>query len=225
MGKNRSVAVEAPRRAGRRRLGLAAGALAALLLCGGIGAGVTFQGAQSAPAAAFLAAVARDPLSVLAIRSPGRRGEGALLQVKPPAAGLKVTRPGPAPKPESPPPEIAGPPVFPPEPAPAAGLIETPGPFGPESFAPPPGVGAPEFGFLVGPPPAPVDELIGGPSSPFIAPPPGGGLPGAIEIGIPEPSTWAMMLAGFFGVGAAMRLTKKRRKTRTGDPCLDGLRA
>jgi hypothetical protein len=72
-----------------------------------------------------------------------------------------------------------------------------------------------------------VAESIGGPSLPFIAPPPGGGgtLPGAIEIGIPEPSTWAMMLAGFFGVGAAMRSGKRRRKERNGGPSLDGLKA
>jgi hypothetical protein len=31
---------------------------------------------------------------------------------------------------------------------------------------------------------------------------------------VPEPETWAMMLLGFFGIGAAMRRAKPARPTR-----------
>lgn len=36
---------------------------------------------------------------------------------------------------------------------------------------------------------------------------------GEITSAVPEPSTWAIMLLGFFGVGGAMRLARRKQKT------------
>ena len=42
---------------------------------------------------------------------------------------------------------------------------------------------------------------------------PADGLTGSLTISLPEPSSWAMMLVGFGGLGAAMRSRRKRAST------------
>jgi hypothetical protein len=138
-----------------------------------------------------------DPMSLFAGRSPGERGEGALLPTKLAKAGpeervlseVRDRDPG-----------IGDPPAEPgflPDAAlPGSRAADAPpgGPAG-EPFAP--------FGTPFGNPGDPGPSFIpGGPGgSPPFTPPPGGG----IASGIPEPGTWAVMILGFFAVGWVMR--------------------
>ena len=153
-----------------------------------------------------------DPMSLFAGRSPGERGEGALLPTKLAKAGpeervlsqVRDRDPGVG----DPPPESGL--------LPDAGLPGAPGegalpggpaggepfvPFVGSPFAPPGGPGDP---FIPGPGGPP-----GGPGGPPGTPPPGGG----IASGVPEPGTWAVMILGFFAVGWAMR---RRAQLRPG---------
>lgn len=41
------------------------------------------------------------------------------------------------------------------------------------------------------------------------------GQQGQISGGVPEPASWAMMLTGFFGVGGAIRLSRRQRGLAT----------
>jgi hypothetical protein len=161
--------------------------------------------------AGIIAALA-DPLSLFAARSPGERGAGALLSTKPglgPAERVlsEVRDRDPAAG-DAPP---AADPLTPADVAalsdgiPGAGGLPggTGGAGGAPAFASPffapfaPGGGDPGDPGLVGSPPP------GGPPG-IIPPPPGGGISA-----VPEPATWAMMILGFFGAGAALR-----RRTR-----------
>lgn len=150
-----------------------------------------------------------DPMSLFAGRSPGERGEGALLPTKLAKAGpeervlsqVRDRDPG-----------VGDPPPDP-------GLLpdaDLPGsrvanglPGGPAGGAP----FAPFVGSPFAPPGGPGDPFIPGPGAPPGGPPgtppPGGG----IASGVPEPGTWAVMILGFFAVGWAMR---RRAQLRPG---------
>ena len=172
-----------------------------------------------------LIAVLKDPLTLFAERSPGGRAEGALIPVKervlstirdrdpagtlpgvedPVVAGVPE-----APGPAGPAPEervLSGEREGLPGGGGAPGGVGGPGGFAPFSMGPgglipenfmtaPPGGGdpgvpgdpGPDPGFPPGPPPPP-----------GILDPPG-------VSPVPEPATWAMMILGFFAIGAALR--------------------
>jgi hypothetical protein len=157
---------------------------------------------------AFAKAALEDPLTLLADRSPGSRPEGAMFASKAVRdavnAVLPVSR-------EHMPPMAAELPV------PDTGI---PG-VGPDPFlvpvqaGPPEAQPAPEHAALV----PPVGPFIGGPGNPGTLIPIGGGPgtpPGTppetptvpeppVVPAIPEPSTWALMIMGFFMVGATLR--------------------
>jgi hypothetical protein len=87
-----------------------------------------------------------------------------------------------------------------------------PGGGGPDAFAP---FGQP---FVAGAePPEFIPGGAGGPDGPGAPGGPGGvfppgGTPGVpIASGVPEPATWAMLILGFFAVGAAMRRRARKR--------------
>jgi len=172
---------------------------------------------------AALAAAARDPLSLIDKRSPGQR-KGDLNQLKstknkrPPAL---AQRGGPKPPP-GPPAEVTDHPTGEglPPPAPVFAIKEV--------VPPPPGAPENPFPLTVAPPePVPQETpgsggpVTGGPDSgiPIIGiPVGGGGLPPPTTVvtidnpgapGIPEPSVWATLIVGFFGIGAALRLRRR----------------
>ena len=65
--------------------------------------------------------------------------------------------------------------------------------------------------------PGPPDKVFTPPDSfrpPLTPPPP----PPGILLPVPEPATWAMMLLGFFGVGAALRLRRARPTALSREP-------
>jgi len=157
--------------------------------------------------AAFAAAV-KDPLSLLAQRSPGERAPGAKHSTKPPRiaqAGPVVPRERVLPSVRERAPDISPAAAAAPEaglpvvdapvevaeagPAPAVPFIAPPF-FGPNTIVPGPG---PDSGGNPGPGPGPGPDPDPGtdPEPPVPA--------------VPEPATWAMLLAGFFATGAAMR--------------------
>jgi hypothetical protein len=161
--------------------------------------------------AGIIAALA-DPLSLFAERSPGERGGGALLSTKPPhervlsevrdrdpSAGDPPADPGFAVTPE----DLAALPGGAPG---AAGAPGDPGgdPLGNNFFAPPfpGGPGGPPF----------LPAAFGGPPG---GPPPSGPIPPVIDPpgagAVPEPATWAMLILGFFAVGAAIRRRERRK--------------
>ena len=179
-----------------------------------------------------LLAVLKDPLTLFAERSPGGRAEGALLPTKPPRERVLSTvrerdPSGTLPGVDDPVvagvPEAAGPGGPAPEERVLSGEREglpgggggAPGSFGGPGFAPGPGglipedfATAPPGGGTPGNPGIPGDpgDPGVGPGDPGIpgAPPPGifdpgGGAP------VPEPATWAMLILGFFAIGAALR--------------------
>lgn len=154
-----------------------------------------------------IAEVLRDPLSVLAQRSPGTR-TGALLPTKPDihlAAGAAPFGPTErvlAPVRTRPPidfgsealvPEM----VFPEVEAPVfvAPVTASVGPGGPLPGLPfiPPAIGG--------------DPVLPPPGGEEPEPPPGGPPPA-----IPEPATWATMILGFFSIGWALRRSRRRRQ-------------
>jgi hypothetical protein len=168
-----------------------------------------------------LMAALTDPLSLFADRSPGGRGAGALLSTKP----MKTAMADPGPEERV----LAG--VRDRDP-PADGLPELPGLNDPAFAAgpgvPPAGGGAPGDPGGGSPSFAPFSSLpgLGGPgfisggggppgSGPPGSGPPGSDPPGGVGGGppglppvlsaVPEPGTWAMLIFGFFAVGAAMR--------------------
>lgn len=172
-----------------------------------------------------LIAVLKDPLSLFAERSPGGRAEGALIPVKERVLSTVRERDPAGTLPGVEDPVVAGVPegAAPAGPAPeervlsgereglpgggAPGGVGGPGGFAP--FGGGPGMLAPE-NFATAPPdtggpgdPGDPGLVPGGPGNPGIpgVPPglPGGGAP------VPEPATWAMMILGFFAIGAALR--------------------
>ena len=164
----------------------------------------------------LLAALA-DPLSLFAARSPGERGGGALLSTKPGRPSERVLsnvrdRDPPLGDPGA---DDPGLPVTPEDVAaltpPADGAAPgegggfgLPGGGGGPSFAPFSGPGG-DPGFLPGGGLAPLTPPPGTP--PPGTPPPSG--PGISAV--PEPATWAMMIIGFFSVGAAVRRRARRQ--------------
>lgn len=151
-----------------------------------------------------------DPLSLFAGRSPGERGEGALLSTKPghgPEERVLSTVRDRDPVGAAPPAEDPG--LLPDSALPGAPPAENalPAGAGPgDQFAP---FGAPFSSF-------------GEPGGGFI---PGGGGGGGglippvlppdppLTSAVPEPATWAVMILGFFAVGWAMR---RRAQLRPG---------
>ncbi|MCW6531464.1 PEPxxWA-CTERM sorting domain-containing protein [Sphingomonas sp. MMSM20] len=184
--------------------------LAGLLIATGTGAGYVAGdknglGAGISAASAAVTAALADPLAMFTDRSPGGRAAGALTQTKGPRerVATNVRHRPPAPKPATPvervltslrerPPIIADVPDLP--------FGATP------PYVPPTDIISPP----VGPGPVPIVPFIppltngggssgGGCCTPPVTPPvtpPGG---------VPEPATWAMMLIGFFSIGAALR--------------------
>jgi hypothetical protein len=176
---------------------------------------------------AAVAEVLKDPLSLLADRSPGSRPEGALYSVKRPkekaaepvemVLSQERVRPPLAPEDVAPDSAFAAPianPLVPPAPldlllpgdAPEALL----GPSGGPIFG---GGGTP--GILI-----PIGDLPGG--SPGSPPSTNPGTPGCCTPGtpttptvptipaVPEPATWAMLILGFFMVGGSLRASARR---------------
>lgn len=180
--------------------------------------------------AAFAAAV-KDPLSLLTQRSPGERAPGAMHSTKGPRARVAgPIKAGPVtPRervlpaireraPEVPTPASAA--------APEAGLPVVEAPIQVAEAPPAPFLAPPFFGPNVlipgagpnpgpgpGPGPGPQPDPGPGPGpgpepDPGPGPGPGPGpdpeVPPVVPV-VPEPATWAMLLAGFFATGAALR--------------------
>lgn len=181
-----------------------------------------------------LVAVLKDPLSLFAERSPGGRAEGALIPVKERVLSTIRERDPAGTLPGVDDPVVAGVPegAAPGGPAPEERVLSgereglpggggAPGGFGgPGGFAPfggGPGGLIPEplaTTFPGTPPTGPGDGDPGtdGPGFPPAPPPPGIFDPPGVSP-VPEPATWAMMLLGFFAIGAAIR-----RRTRQACP-------
>lgn len=194
--------------------------LAGLFFAAVAGSGDPATG-KATKAAAILAAL-KDPLSLFAERSPGGRGAGALLSTKPDKLAA-LADPGPEERVLSQvrdrDPDFGGMPAL-------TGLDDP-------AFAPDPGVnglpggGLPDGGFPGGGGGGPSglfspDFIPGGGGPPGGGPPgsgpPGSGPPGTdppgegippVTSAVPEPATWAVMILGFFAVGAAAR--RRRR--------------
>ena len=213
-GKERPPISSLKQRKLRRALALSA---ISLIAVSSTGIGVTSIVSPHAMAAA--AAALRDQASVLTRRSPGARGQALMLTKHKPAALAAAEHAG-GPKPKPPPvfaeTETAGetpPPGAVVAPVPLAALgspAESPGPAilaeaAPLGLAPPGEVG---FGGLPG------LGSPGGGGPIFVSSSPGGGGGGG-PIAItpsptPEPSVWAMLLIGFFGVGGVLRVRRGR---------------
>lgn len=153
---------------------------------------------------------AADLISMFDARSPGSRRYGWLVQTKQPRTGFDVGPPfervlttGRR-RPSSPDIPSAVPPIIPY--IPVGDVFDN---MPPVSIEPdlPNTVGPVGFGSGFGP----TAPVVGG-----VLPGPGGGsnngnTPGSGDTGVtplpavPEPATWAMFIAGFFGIGAAMR--------------------
>ena len=165
---------------------------------------------------------AANILGIMHDRSPGTRAAGAtsnkhprqkVLAAATPAPKKRVSRVLPASVPAALPaeaaPTIAGaatpiPAAIAPLASPAAVIpaaASKGGFFIPPLFVPPGGGG----GIILTPPAAP--------------PPPGGGSPPPVP-GVPEPSTWAMMIFGFLFVGGLLR---RRRRQELGSAALGAL--
>ncbi len=152
---------------------------------------------------AALAAAVTDPASLLAQRSPGERAPGAMHSTKPPR--VASARTSPTPRERVLPAERVRAPAVPLAEAPEAGLPIIDAPIEVAEAVPPPGAVpfiTPPFGpgvVIPGPGPGPNPGPGPGPN-PAPGPDPQPPLPP-----IPEPATWAMLLTGFFGIGAALR--------------------
>jgi hypothetical protein len=165
----------------------------------------------------IIAALA-DPLALFAARSPGERGAGALLSTKPggPAERVLSEVRDRDPAAGDPPADPVGP-ITPDDVAalgnglPSDGAL--PGGAGGPGDGGAPGGGSPFFAPFT--PPsfggAPRDPDAGGPppgGPGIIPPPPLGGVST-----VPEPATWAMLILGFFGAGAALRRARRINPT------------
>lgn len=186
--------------------------LVGLLLATGTGAGYVAVdksgkglGAGLSAASAAVTAALADPLAMFTDRSPGGRAAGALTQTKGPRerVATNVRHRPPAAKPATPVERVLTslrerPPLFP----------EVPDfPFGaPAPFVPTTEIIAPP---VVGPGPSIVPPPIIPPPviccSPLPPVPPPVTPPVTPPTAVPEPATWAMLLFGFFTIGAALR--------------------
>lgn len=212
----RAVRDPAPRSAVRRRRAAAiAGGVLAALLASIIGLDSVSNGGRLIAA---VAAAAKDPASVFDNRSPGARAGGLLQQTKPGhEAPVLSHREGAKPPPMTKEqtaityaPEEH--PEAPPTAVPTTLAVEAPTPTG--DFA--------LFSSIDGQPPGgnPGGGGEGGESY-FTSPPGGGGGGGGGAITIqtttpvPEPSVWAMLIVGFFSVGALMRAQRRQFRAQT----------
>lgn len=182
----------------RRGLALAVVALTALTWAATVAVSRSGAGERSM---AVLTALVRDPLSLLAMRSPGERGAGALLSSKP----FRASRPDDAPV-ERVLSVVRERPPF------AYGA-----PMSLRELEPPVMEGLPpEPDFL---PTIPFGPEIEGPvivewPSPLWPPGLGGGGDGGKpppQTPVPEPATWTMMILGFFAAGFMIRRAGARR--------------
>lgn len=189
----------------RRRWPLAAAFLVLL------SSGSVMIGGESGAA---LAVALEDPLALLADRSPGARPEGALFSTKPGKvvqdavdSVLPLARASAPPAEDAPVSDgsirfLASDPLAPVEvgPPPAAPVPEGPIPGSPGgSYS---GGGTPGFIVPVGPGSGPPPECCD-PDPPVDPKPP-------VVPAVPEPSTWAMMLLGFFMLGSALRARPRK---------------
>jgi hypothetical protein len=196
-----------------RRKGLVAGAIAV------VGCTVVFGLFCGPKDRAAVAAVLRNPLSVLAGRSPGVRLAGALYQTKPRRASRQRSRPLAPPAPtervlavtRSRPgvPALVGPLGLA---APDVGALGQPGDFltvpGLPGFPMGPGFDVPGFAFGGGPgfpPGLNPGEPGTGPTSPEEPGQPGTPGPQSPGSAVPEPATWLMLMLGVGMVGQALR--------------------
>lgn len=198
---------------GRRRRARAwkAPLVAGALLATGVGVGTLtlLPGAGSKGVIAAAAEALADPSKLFAARSPGAREAGALYDTKPARERVAALPPG----------SVTG---LPPatervltnvrdRPTP---YVDLP-PVGSLPFVDVPGVVTPALPGAL-PPALPGGGFPGGGLLPGGGTGGGGGGGGGGDIpgvpGIPEPTTWAMMILGFFGIGAAMR--RRRRGSR-----------
>lgn len=192
----------------RRRWPLAA-VLFALLASGSamVGGGGT----------AALAEAIADPLSLLDDRSPGGRPDGALFSTKPDRKVVRDAVDAVLPTAR----EVAPPMSDSPAPGVAAGPIPVPVPVEvfpveamPETLA----LGPPSGRYIGGSAPGILLPIGGGPGSPPGSGPPGTGNPPDPDTpvipAVPEPSTWALLILGFFMVGATLRAKAGRAALR-----------
>lgn len=192
---------------------LKATALLVIMTIVAVAALSTFYFVHSARGGAAVARFFADPLAVFAARSPGKRGEGVLLQTKPgyvrprihngDVAASKPServltnvrfRPPTAPWEDVPPfnvPQITDGPLVPGEDSPLKPGLNLP--FSGSNFDGGDGIGG-------------GGSNIGGG---------GGGIgTGPEPSAVPEPATWAMMIVGFFSAGVALR-RRRRLKMMT----------
>ncbi len=204
----RASGVAAPAASARRRRAAAiAGGVLAALLASVVGLDSYSNGGRGFAA---VAAAAKDPAALFAGRSPGARAGGWLMQTKPghPAEALS-RREGPKPPPMSKDQTAI---TY----APKDHDMDTPAPFSVAELAPTPTEATALFTSFD---PVPLEDFVPGGGGGEDGPPggttptyPGGGGGGAITLQstpVPEPSVWAMLILGFFGVGAAMRARRR----------------
>lgn len=167
---------------------------------------------------AALAEALEDPLSLLADRSPGGRPDGALFATKPDNKVVQDAVDSVLPLAREGAPSAAD------APAPDANIADVgPDPLAPVQVEPIPAAAPPEVAIagLPGGPfigvgtPGFIIPIGGGPGSPGATPP--GSDPGCctsttpgdpetpVVPAVPEPSTWALLMLGFFMVGATLR--------------------
>lgn len=200
--KNRNKRRDRPKKRLRSAAPLVAGLLCATVL-GQLALGEKGMVAIAA-AVKDPSSLLRDPSSLLAARSPGERGEGAMYSTKG-ARKVASGTPGTGSPKDAPPANAVG--------------GGTPGlPSNPSAFGAIPTDSVPD-GFVtpVGGPGGPVIGTDSTPGTAPLAPVPGVPLPGPnvspptppVVTPVPEPGTWAMLIIGFFMTGMAIRRAKR----------------
>lgn len=172
---------------------------------GGLSLGLAQGHAVEGAVGIILPRVLRNPLSLFGQRSPGARLLGALIQTKPDLAPRlprqPIERVLPKIRSHGTPPlrtfDIPQPPYedlidFPPEsPTQVPFTVVVPFDVGTGKNFPPPDILAPDIPRL--------DLLPAAPAAPTDSTPT-----------VPEPASWVMMIAGFFGIGAVMRRDRSK---------------